>query len=131
MMKSVFVVTEGEYSDYHICGVYSSMEKATAAQEYHNADNVQEWDLDDDACNPRGLHLWAVVMLPDRSIDYCARKPDNKDRYLTDGMKWREPDRSVRFIHWATDRKHAVKIANEKMNILIATNEWPEKVAQE
>ncbi len=46
----VFVVTEGQYSGYHIVGVFSSREKAAercpaAASEIGSA-SIEEWELD-------------------------------------------------------------------------------------
>lgn len=33
----------------------------------------------------------------------------------------------ARFYCWAKDKEHAVKIANEKRTVLVATNQWVEK----
>ena len=45
-MSKVYIVTEGEYSDYKICGVFSSREKAEAFAPKECGAEVTEWDLD-------------------------------------------------------------------------------------
>lgn len=35
----IYVVTDGQYSDYHICGMYSTPEKAELAKKLYAADN--------------------------------------------------------------------------------------------
>jgi hypothetical protein len=48
-VNNVWIVTEGDYSDYHICGVFSSEEKA---REFINAPShateygIEQWDID-------------------------------------------------------------------------------------
>lgn len=47
-MKRVYIVTHGEYSDYHICAVFENKEKANAYQCCHPNTYIEEWELDDD-----------------------------------------------------------------------------------
>ena len=53
MTNKVYIVTSGEYSDYHIVGVYSTREKAEQLikdiqfqREYPNNESVKEWVID-------------------------------------------------------------------------------------
>jgi hypothetical protein len=32
MVMKLYLVTDGEYSDYHVCGIYSTPEKAEEAK---------------------------------------------------------------------------------------------------
>lgn len=45
-MNKIYIVTTGEYSDYSICGAFSTEEAAEAFRYYHNYDAVEEWDVD-------------------------------------------------------------------------------------
>ena len=45
-MTTIYVVTEGQYSDYHIVGLYSTIEMATKCKEAVNADDIEEFELD-------------------------------------------------------------------------------------
>ncbi|MBR2248771.1 MAG: hypothetical protein IJ880_17455 [Bacilli bacterium] len=45
---TVYVVTDGEYSDYHIVGIFSDREKAEICVAIKTEDGgVEEWDVDD------------------------------------------------------------------------------------
>jgi hypothetical protein len=41
----IYVVTEGQYSDYTICGVFDDFDKAEAFREYHDFDRVEDHEL--------------------------------------------------------------------------------------
>jgi len=129
-MDSVFIVTSGQYSDYCIEGAYTTKEKASIAADTMSDGYVVEYILDDDKCNPRDMHLWEVEMFQDRSTHAVRRKDDDDDDELTNGKPWNKKRRSVLFVHFARDEQHAVKIANEKMSVIIATDTWPEKAGK-
>lgn len=48
---TVYVVTEGSYSAYHIIGIYSTKEKAEKVKLYHSTlhedPDIEEWKMDD------------------------------------------------------------------------------------
>ena len=48
---TVYVVTEGSYSAYHIIGIYSTKEKAEKVKLYHSTlyecPDIEEWEIDD------------------------------------------------------------------------------------
>ena len=46
--KTAYVVTSGEYSDYHIDGVFSEKEKADFFADKDNDRSVEEYDIDDE-----------------------------------------------------------------------------------
>ena len=46
MGKTIYVVTDGDYSDYHICGAFSTRKTAEAYKTLRKAANVEEWELD-------------------------------------------------------------------------------------
>ena len=127
----IYIVTEGEYSDYGIEGVYTKKELAEEAVAGCPNSEIEEWEADIIVPHPVGRHLWSVVMLPGRKVDSCTRMNDGDKRRCTDGEPWRRSDRSIKFIHWATDEKHAIKIASEKLTVLMALDRWPEKKKEE
>jgi hypothetical protein len=51
----IYVVTEGEYSDYHICGVFTK-EKKAERYAYLIGGDVEEYE-DEDANNPEQLMI--------------------------------------------------------------------------
>jgi len=59
----VFIVTEGEYSDYHIEGVFSTKEKAKQAKEvFASENNITEWVIDNVPDCPPEVLPWQVYM---------------------------------------------------------------------
>ena len=45
-MDKVYIVTEGEYSDYHVCGVFTSREKAEKFRDtFCCNDTIEEYNL--------------------------------------------------------------------------------------
>ena len=49
---TVYVVTEGSYSSYHIIGIYSTKEQAEKIKKYHSGlydhPDIEEWELNGD-----------------------------------------------------------------------------------
>ena len=53
---TLYVVTQGEYSAYHIIGIYSTKEQAEKIRKYYSSDiyeqaEIEEWELDKDIPN--------------------------------------------------------------------------------
>ena len=59
-IKKIYVLTEGDYSDYHIVGVYSTPELAQEAQTLYPDSMIEEYDLDDIPEHPPGMLAWGV-----------------------------------------------------------------------
>jgi hypothetical protein len=57
-MTSIYVLTEGDYSDYHIVGVYSTKELAKEAQSLYEHSQIEEYDLDN--IPEYFVYCWAV-----------------------------------------------------------------------
>lgn len=92
MSQKIFIVTEGEYSDYHIEAIFSTKE---AAEEYRQTycseygepggGSVEEWEVDDPLIYngfPAGLAAWSVNMKENGDVDYAHLdgKPDADER---------------------------------------------------
>jgi len=68
-IKKIYVLTEGDYSDYHIVGVYSTPELAQEAQTLYPDSGIEEYDLDDIPEHPPGMLAWGVN-IEDSTIVY-------------------------------------------------------------
>lgn len=129
----LYVVTEGDYSDYHICGIYSTPEKAERARALYHADSIEEWEQDAMPDAPEGMTYFAVAMQRDGTTVYVRpRNADAREEEYDWCPTW--PTRwvngklesidAVEFTMFARDEQHAVKIANERRAQLIAENLW-------
>lgn len=121
-MATIYLVTDGEYSDYRVLGVYSTEEKAEAARNLWVAENaIEEYELDAMSETPPGLFPFEVSMDAQGNTKNTRRvsveffKPENRPY---------GDDVHVDFRVWATDQEHAIKIANEHRTQLIAMNQW-------
>jgi hypothetical protein len=126
MMAKVYLVSDGWYSDYHICGVYSTKALAEQARMLYVAGNdVEELELDALPEHPPGLLAYRVVMFRDGNVNKCERESvqGHDERWSPYGT---QAGKGVVFRVWARDEEHAVKIANERRSGLIASGEWTE-----
>lgn len=124
-MTTLYMVTDGCYSDYRICGIYSTPEKAAHAKLLFNADNeIEEIELDAVPSTPPGLLPWNVKMDKNGNTDRVYR--DSAE--TSPSYEWAPYGDAyasfVLFRIWARDEDHAIKIANEKRVALIASGEW-------
>ena len=107
-IKKIYVLTEGDYSDYHIVGVYSTPELAQEAQTLYPDSGIEEYDLDDIPEHPPGMLAWGVN-IEDSNIVYT---------YLVDPHECpseRDCPNGVYAVNcWAVDEEHANKIALDK-----------------
>lgn len=107
-IKKIYVLTEGDYSDYHIVGVYSTQELAQEAQTLYPYSGIEEYDLDDIPEHPPGMLAWGVN-IEDSTIVYT---------YLVDPHECpseRDCYNGVYVVNcWAVDEEHANKIALDK-----------------
>lgn len=111
----VYIVTSGEYSDYHIDRVFSTKEKAQEYVDHIGSDwrDIEEYNLDEET--PRGVFGYGVIFYKDRT--QAELVDDLGDNIYTrkDTLRWSagyEPN--VTFIVEAKNAPHAVKIASER-----------------
>ena len=137
MPTKLYMVTIGCYSDYRVCGIYSTKELADEAvkcwtTQYDTAE-IEEQVLDELPDHPPGLYPYKVTMAQDGSnktvrtsisLDLQADSVDKEFKthngrytYVTTGCYC--------FYMFAEDEVHAVKIANERRVQIIANNQWP------
>ena len=118
-MGKIYLMTTGEYSDYSMEGAFSSEEKLRQFAEMNNTSiyNIEEHDLDPYEKYYGNRKLYFVRMRKDGSV-FEVRKTwyDGTDGFDANGRMY--------IYCYATDEKHAVKIANEKRSMLIAKDQW-------
>lgn len=133
-MTTVYVVTQGSYSDYHIVGIYSTREVAEAAAgaetSYRGKPQIEEFDLDPFAEQlHQGLRRFKVAMDREGKSVVARITVSPNDEALDDLDTDGEVDRVdgvLRLLVWARDDQHAAKIVNEKRAQIVAANQWPE-----
>lgn len=136
-MAKVWIVEQGEYSDYHVVGVFSSRENADLIAERMNESPrgnaaVVERELDPgvDALH-QGLQRYDVLMHRDGTTEEVTLVSTERTirSVETEFELWYRSRTSLSHdvldaTVWAKDEQHAVKIVNEKRVQLIASNEW-------
>ena len=121
--KILYLVTDGTYSDYRVCGVYDTRQRASYAKRLFSSDNdIEEYALNDLPKHPRGTMKYSVIMDRDGNSKEAGRVgASNGIEFDWKPCGW---DDLVEFEMWAKDEEHAVKIANERRIQLIASGEW-------
>jgi hypothetical protein len=122
-MSEVYIVTEGEYSDYKIVAVFTDKALATKCADLVSGD-VETWTVDADAGQWRaGLRPWTVRMMEDGSTRWGA--------YETTAVNEDDEDNFFGYIKmsmWARSKEHAIKIANERrIQMLASGRKWPQR----
>jgi len=149
-MAPVWVVEEGEYSDYRVVGVFSSKENAQLIADAVNAPReggygvtsvtggatVAEWTLDPAVHELRhGFTPFLVDMREDGTVERCERWDVSGYELAGYVRMWRRtqapafrenPDKPdiLQTFTWAMDAQHAVKSTNEHRTRMIASGEW-------
>jgi hypothetical protein len=120
----MYLVTAGSYSDYRVLGVYDTPEKAERARVLYDADDVEEFQLNEMPETPPGLLPWRVVMTRDGAAYLCVRESapiePSKELRAYGGGK-------MTGTVYAADEKHAVKIINEMRIQALALGRWPQE----
>ena len=123
-MKNVYVVTEGSYSDYRICGVFDSKELAEKFTKSFEKDlmEIEEYTL-----NP------FLKEINEKYKAYFVRMTSEGkclDVRLIDSFSCLDPKysfdvkKNLYCSVFAEDEKHAIKIVNEYRIQILASNTW-------
>jgi hypothetical protein len=134
-MSSVWIVEQGEYSDYRVVAIYSTEAAAQKAADtinsglgpYGDKASIEERTLDPglDKMN-EGLVPWRVCMKRDGTVEVCERDDDvaaDQDPSVYGPLLGGNRLRLLTAC-WARDATHAIKIANEQRARLIAEGQW-------
>ena len=118
-MSTVYIVTDGDYSDYRICGVFTDKKLADSFCEYHNFDQVEEHGANPDVptythvlfcCSECDGNLW--VDRTDTRYTYTDEVKLNDHSYAT--------SLSLSGYVLAKDQAHAEKIWQDRVRAILA-----------
>lgn len=123
--KIVYIVTEGSYSDYHICAVFDNEEDAQFFRDKFHADDIEQWHMNNNDELIRKYDIWLV---------YMDKKGNTKEAFVDNtSYSFRcAIEKQTRFdtMHnlychvFANSKEEAVKIVNEKRMQLLAEGTW-------
>jgi len=137
-MKIVYVVTQGNYSAYRICGVYSTKAQAEVAQHVWELRNpsysdeptrIEQYEMNSTPeIRQPGMEAWSVRIQRDGSVILAGASDWLDDGELTEEYEPNSLNQyTATFSMWARNREHAVKVANERRIQMIALDRWPKK----
>ena len=123
-MKKIYIVTQGQYSDYKILGVFDKEELAnkfiTSGGKYeYDYPEIEEWELNPNAKNLKRGYLPFIVKM-NRSGNVGGVKQESFDS----NTGWYGNDTTMYNHCFAKDKEHAIKITSELRTRLLANNEW-------
>lgn len=137
-MSDVWFVEQGSYSDYRVSGVFTTEEKAQyIADKINGTGDVYRYEEAsirkvplDPAVNElqQGLEEYQVWMLRDGTVEGCEHRPKLTGYSLGGGEPWINNNSEMMTSVFASSEEHAVKIANERRTMMIATGEWDKQV---
>ena len=115
-MTSIYVLTEGSYSDYHIVGVYSTKELAKEAQSLYKDSQIEEYNMDHIPEHPPGMSAWFVRISDGKLDDIYTSQVSPFDEIVPreDEYEWSNGETGYFVYCWAVDEDHAEKIALDK-----------------
>ena len=136
-MKSVWLIEDGEYSDYRIVGVFSSKENADLMCALCGG-IVNKWPLDP-AIEQLNAGLWPydIRMAMDGTTELVARRASLPVDYMTIQLRvWvrtKSPAHkddpgvqdAINGTVWAESEIHAAKIVNERRIAFLETGVLP------
>jgi hypothetical protein len=128
MSKKLFMLTQGEYSDYSVVGVFSTKENAESFKVAYPNDeynDIEEITVDPDITYIRkGMKKWYVNMTREGGTGNSGQTT-HEDVCCEFLEKWSYLRVTVlHVVCYAKSEEHAVKIANERRAQLIASGEW-------
>ena len=124
--KTAYVVTSGEYSDYHIDGVFSDKEKADFFADKDNDRSVEEYDIDDEQMLRQEdwykveIYVGQSLESKDVSVRKLSYDSENKPFDAVMFSKTQEDRRYFSFYLAAISRGKAKAIALERFHALLA-----------
>jgi len=115
--QTAYVLTEGDYSDYKIIGVYSTKELAEEAKTLWPCSSVESFPLDNTPEHPPGMYFWlgtangriGAEEIEHKVLKVGPNKPFWQGAEFTYGNIL-----GFRVNFWAVDEDHALKILQDK-----------------
>lgn len=125
-MTEVYVVTTGQYEDYHIVGVYTEKEVADKIAALDADAEVETRLLDQKAYEiKQGFAPWEVMMAKDGVvIKAITGRKVNYERALA-GVFGFNYSGHLGLEMFAKDREYAIRITDGLRKDLLANGDWP------
>jgi hypothetical protein len=123
-MATAYMVTQGRYSDYGVVGVFTTREKAEAFMALFPPQRdelrIEEVELDALDGVPVGRRPFKVKFDKEGNSTSKPCDPVGMEEYC----RAYGDDVHMTTDCWAADEQHAVKIANERRVMAIASGDW-------
>lgn len=128
MKKKIYIVTSGEYSDYHIEAVFTTKRKAVEYVEQHGTYyDIEEYELDKEV--EKETQLWIIEFCV-KNGELCEATPTsyNRNKVLDtcsvfDNLDYMGTMQHIRLYIDADSMGRAVKIARERF-AAVKANEY-------
>lgn len=126
-MKTIYVVTSGEYSDYGVDGIFDNKKLAQMFIDKfpakYTSRRIEEMILNPAEKEMRdGYDWWFIRMAHDGTC--IEARVNNSSYYLLNSTENFDVKGHMYTEMFAKDEKHAIKIANERRVQHIANNTW-------
>lgn len=133
----IYLVTDGEYSDYRVLGVYDTQGKAELARDLYATENdIEEFELNQTPAHPEGLRLFEIEMCIDGNVFNCNRESVEDINYHPVQYMRRfwygydcEGHNTMTFYVWSENADTAIKSVNEKRAKMIAMGLWEDPIS--
>lgn len=116
----IYVITEGDYSDYHICAVTEDKEKAYHLKELfsgrYSYAEIEEWDTEEFSFIKKDEKLYEVTKINEK-LDVCQLSielNDLRDERVTNVDIFAKGGKGLMTRVLAKDEAHALKIAADR-----------------
>jgi hypothetical protein len=120
----LYLVSNGEYSDYHFCGIYTTKELAKEAIKYYGSiRDIEEIETDVFPEHPKGYYRFDIEMTENGDV-IISKYADCSNIDVDQSIYFYVLADNLRLKCWAKDEKHAIKITNEIRAQLIANNNY-------
>jgi hypothetical protein len=127
MSQTVYAVSQGSYSGYHIEGIYSTRERAQQYIDYckaaagpdgfYDEQSIEEYILDEHttALERSQSFYWVRIRTSGEVIEVSKEKPSSwrENKLVSEPFENNGKDSHLLFELWADDVTHAVKQASD------------------
>jgi uncharacterized protein YaaW (UPF0174 family) len=126
-MNKVYIITYGIYSDYSICAVFSTLDKAEEyIQQHGNTFRIEEHLLDEAV---EQSEIWSVeIGISTHKVKLCESVSDSWHNDKVDKFRVFEPvlssdEWSIKIVLRADSMNRAIKVANERVAQIVANKD--------
>lgn len=126
-MDKVYIITYGSYSDYSICAVFSTIDKAEEyIQQHGNMFRIEEHLLDEEV---KQSEIWSVeISMLSHKINQCESCSDSWSVERVDKFRIFEPvfrnsEWTAKMFLRADSMDRAIKVANERVAQIVANKD--------